>query len=120
MHTNIPSAVSVGGVVKKTNERKRHVVHAVAASLFINIVMIILPIAGVGPRTSLIFIKISDAIAAPPGIFVNIFAPKEHSVSAFALAASESLVISILFYFAILWLILECVAQITSHYNMND
>ncbi|MGA2169605.1 MAG: hypothetical protein ABSG62_15460 [Terracidiphilus sp.] len=106
--------------MKKINVGKRQFVQAVVASLFINIVMIILPIAAVGPRTSLIFVKISDAIAAPPGIFVNIFAPKEHSAIAFMLAASESFVFSILFYTAILWLILECVSQIAIHFNKNE
>ena len=64
--------------------------------------------------------RISDAIAGPPGLFVGVFAPKQHTASAFALAVFESLFFSLLFYTGASWMILKCAVMISARFKKEE
>jgi hypothetical protein len=84
---------------------------ALAASVVVNGVMMVMSVLGGSRGSGSLALRISDTIAAPPGaIAQRIFAPKEHSVGAFVAAATESLVLSIVFYLIVAWVILEAVS----------
>jgi hypothetical protein len=97
------------------------VIRALIISLGVNLLMVLLPIGAIGPRTHHVFASISDTLAAPPGILMkHVFAPREHSTKAFELAAAESLFFSLLFYASISWLGLKCMARINAHLRRAD
>jgi len=107
-------------VVRKIDHSKHLLAKAVGASLLINLAMFLMAIPGSRTQLGQIFVKISDAIAVPPGLFVDVFAPKQHIASAFALAMLESLLFSLLFYAAASWLILKCAVMISERFKKEE
>jgi hypothetical protein len=91
--------------------QSRLLLKALALSVALNVVMIVLSALGGVPGGGSLVQRIADALAAPPGaIAQRVFAPKEHSAGAFAAAAAESLAWSIFFYGIVAWVILESVS----------
>ena len=91
---------------------KRLFFQAITVSLFLNIVMVSLPLL-TPDRSHSLFTRVSDAIAIPPGKAAGMaFAPKQHTTNAFVLASLESFLFSIVFYTVVAWLILGCVGLI--------
>lgn len=92
-----------------TRAKSGLVLKAVAFSALLNLCLVLSEFAAVpkgGDRS--LFVRIADAIAAPPGLISQIaFAPKQHTVHAFVLAAAESLICSFVFYALVAWAVLE-------------
>jgi hypothetical protein len=66
-----------------------------------------------GPRS--IYVKVADAIAAPPGFISNrLFVPKEHSTDAFVATALGSLIFSFLFYAIMSFFLISAVRRLRS------
>ncbi len=79
-----------------TSRIARPLVWSVVASGIVNLFLISSAfVSGAGS----IYVKVADAIAAPPGCISNrLFAPNEHSLGAFVGASLGSLIFSFLFY----------------------
>jgi hypothetical protein len=88
---------------------------SVATSALVNAFLISSAFAsGTGGKKSL-YVRLADLVAAPPGYISNqMFAPKEHTASAFATAALASLTCSFFFYAVVSWLILRTVLLLQS------
>jgi len=110
----------LGGTMKRAKSTMLLLGKAMAASFLINIAMILLPILGGGTGIHAVFLRISDAIAAPAGLFASAFSPKQHMAGAFALAAVECLVVSFLIYALVMWAALWCLNKIVIHFERND
>jgi hypothetical protein len=54
--------------------------------------------------------RVADAVAAPPGLIIGTFGPKQHTQSAFLWAVAEALLCSIAFYAIIFFGVLRLVA----------
>jgi hypothetical protein len=102
--------------MKSINSMMRPLRQAMAASFLINTAMILLPILGGRSGIHAVLVKTSDVIAAPAGLFVDAFAPRQHTTEAFALAAVESLVVSFLVYALVLW----CFDKIIIRFELNN
>jgi hypothetical protein len=81
---------------------------ALVASVVINVLMIATgPSGGTQGRSNLLT-RLSDVLAAPPGLIINrCFAPSGHTGGAFLLGILEVTTISILFYSVVAWVVLE-------------
>ena len=86
---------------------KHKLLQAALASLAINAVGALLPLFAGNAQSNSAFVKVSDAIAAPAGVFAGAFAPHEHTLGAFTSAALALLTVSFLFYALISWLVIE-------------
>jgi hypothetical protein len=90
----------------------RALVWSVVASGIVN--SFLLSSAVVGGAES-IYVKVADAIAAPPGFISNwLFVPKEHSTNAFVAGALGSLIFSFLFYAVISYALIYAVQLLRS------
>jgi hypothetical protein len=90
--------------------QQRLVLAALIASIALNGAMILMSVLAGVPGVGAFPLRISDAIAAPPGLIVKwVFQPHEHSVGAFVVAAVESLIFSVFFYVIAALLVLEAV-----------
>lgn len=70
-----------------------------AFSFALNAALITISLLGGSQNGGSIVLRIADTIAAPPGVQAErVFAPSEHSVGAFAVAAAASLMWSLFFY----------------------
>jgi hypothetical protein len=100
-------------VIKPSNIRL--LFWSVASSALVNAFLISSAFAsGAGGKKSL-YVRLADLISAPPGYIANqMFAPSEHTASAFATAATASLVCSFFFYGVVSWLILRTLLMIQS------
>ncbi len=59
--------------------------------------------------------RIADALAAPPGLIINMFgAPKQHSYHAFMNAIAGALLCSIAFYAVVAWCVMKLIAYLRS------
>jgi hypothetical protein len=68
-----------------------------------------------------IYVKVADAIAAPPGFISNrLFVPKQHSTNAFVAAALGSLVFSFLFYAIISFALIYAARRLRSWRNDTE
>lgn len=95
----------------KLGPQSRLLLKALTLSLAVNGLMVVMSALGGGQGSRSFILRIADAIAAPPSaIAQHVFAPKEHSVGAFAAAAAEFLMWSIAFYAIIAAAILETVS----------
>src|SRR5580692_1946563 len=93
----------------------RLVVWSVATSALVNAFLVSSAFAGSAGGNKSVYVRVADLVAAPPGYIANqMFAPKQHTASAFALAAIGSLACSFLFYSVVSWLILRTLVQIQS------
>lgn len=96
----------------------RLIVYAFALSAFINLCLVLSEFAGLERDKYPWFIRVTNAIAAPPGVFAKaLLEPRQHTVHAFALAASESMLFSFIFYAFILWLLFESLNVWRLHKN---
>jgi uncharacterized membrane protein YdbT with pleckstrin-like domain len=81
---------------------------SIAGSGLVNAFLFSSAFAGSAGGKKSLFVRLADMVAAPPGfIATQMFAPKEHTSSAFAAAAVASLICSFLFYAIVFWLILH-------------
>jgi len=104
----------------KREYHPRSVLLAVALSALLNLLLALSAFAGVRKGERNLFGRIADAIAAPPGIIANaLFAPKQHSVHAFAFAAVMSLICSFVFYALLIWGVLEFSAFWKAHQRQD-
>ena len=96
---------------------------ALLASGVLNALMIVAGLSGGAQGRSTLLTRLSDAVAAPPGIIItHCCAPHEHTARAFLLSVVEATGVSVLFYGLIAWLILELVywkrkADTATQYN---
>ena len=91
--------------------QSRLLLKALVVSVVLNGVMLVMSALGGALGNGSLVLRMADGIAAPPGaIAERVLAPKEHSLGAFAAAAAESLVWSIVFYAIVAWVILESVS----------
>jgi hypothetical protein len=94
----------------------RFVFRAIAISALLNLCLVLSEFAGLQREKYGLFLHTTDAIAAPPGVIARVlFAPKQHTVHAFALAAAESLVCSFVFYALLIWMLFELLDVWRSH-----
>lgn len=86
----------------------RFMFRAIFLSAILNLCLVLSGFAGVEKSRSPILLRATNAIAAPPGVIARaLFAPKQHTVQAFALAAAESLVCSFVLYALFFWTLFE-------------
>jgi len=86
----------------------RLTLYALGLSALLNLFLVVSQFAGLERGRFGWLLRLTDAIAYPPGLVAKfLFAPKQHTVHAFALAATESLLCSLLVYTLLLWLFLE-------------
>jgi hypothetical protein len=90
---------------------RRQITRALVISVIINCGMILLSLSGRLPGGQ-VGIRISDALAAPTSIMSGrVFAPKEHTVTAFIGAAAASLAFSICFYAVVALVLLKVISH---------
>jgi hypothetical protein len=95
-------------VVMKRAAHLRLMMYASGLSALLNLCLVLSQFAGLERGKHGWLLRLTDAIAYPPGLISKFFfAPKQHTVHAFALAATESLLCSLLVYALLLWLFLE-------------
>jgi len=83
---------------------------AFVASVLLNVLTIVAGLAGGAQGRSTLLTRLSDIIAAPPGIIItHCCAPHQHTGGAFFLSILEATGISILFYGLAAWFILELI-----------
>jgi hypothetical protein len=83
---------------------------ALVGSVVLNVLMIAAGLSGGANGRSTLLTRLSDVLAAPPGIIItHCCAPRQHSGGAFLLSIVEATGISVLFYGLVAWLILELV-----------
>ena len=84
------------------------ILRAFGLSALLNLCLVLSQFAGLERDRYGWLLRLTDAIAYPPGLIAKcLFAPKQHSVHAFAVSATESLLCSVLVYALLLWLVLE-------------
>jgi len=80
--------------------------------------MILLGIIRPSHVVSSFLARISDVLAAPPGVFINqIVHSTGHKVRALLLAIGESIIVSQLFYFICVWVVLFFVDAVRARMN---
>ena len=90
---------------------RRQIMSALLISMIINLGMILLSFSD-GLPGGQVGVWISDALAAPAGVVADrVFAPKEHTVTAFIGAAAASLAFSICFYTVVALLLLKVISH---------
>ena len=90
----------------------RTLVWSVVSSGIVNSFLISSTAVG-GPRS--IYVKVADAIAAPPGFISNrLFVPKEHGTNAFVAGALGSLTFSFFFYSLIFFFLICAIRRLRS------
>jgi hypothetical protein len=105
----------------KTLIKSGLVLKAIAFSALLNLCLVFSAFASIPNESHNLFVKIADAIAAPPGVISELaFTPKQHTVHAFVLAAAESLVCSFVFYALVAWAVLELLRLRKIHKNRKD
>ena len=83
---------------------------ALVTSIVVNCGMILASFAGDPTKDRSLLVRVADAIAWPPGVFIDrLFAPRQHTLGAFLGAITESLAFSVLFYSVVVLAILEAV-----------
>jgi hypothetical protein len=82
--------------------------YAFGLSALLNLCLVLSQFAGLEKDRYGWLLRLTDTVAYPPGLIAkSFFAPKQHTVHAFAVAATESLLCSLLVYALLLWLVLE-------------
>ncbi len=105
----------------KMRMEKHMAMKAVYISAVINLGMVLLGFSGGINGNKTFLTRISDLIAAPPGVIINVIvSQKQHTASGFALSAVESIVISFLFYTLIAWALLMLVYGIRQSLRKQD
>jgi hypothetical protein len=109
-----PSEIQQRATIEDSMKKTIHtrlIGYALALSALINLSLVLSQFAGLERDKYAWFVRVADAIAAPPGVIAKaFFEPRQHTVHAFALAAAESLLCSFVFYSFFLWLIFELLA----------
>jgi len=83
-------------------------IDAFGLSALINLCLVLSQFAGLERDRYGWLLRVTDAVAYPPGLIAKfLFAPKQHTVHAFAVAAMESLLCSLLVYALLLWFVLK-------------
>jgi hypothetical protein len=86
----------------------RLMMYALGFSALLNLFLVLSQFAGLERSRFGWLLRLTDAVAYPPGLIAKLLVtPKQHTVHAFAMAATESLLCSFLFYALVLWLLLE-------------
>lgn len=89
---------------RSNTQSRRVLLWSVLSSAVIN--AFLFSAAAVGPHT--LYRRIADMIAAPTGVVANrFFAPREHSASAFIVAALLSLAFSFVLYWIVSWIVMQ-------------
>ncbi len=106
-HLEILQRVTIEAAMRKA-VHLRLIMYAFGLSAFLNLCLVLSQFAGLERGRYGWVLRLTEAIAYPPGLIAKFFfAPKQHAVHAFALAATESLLCSLLVYALLLWLLLE-------------